>query len=235
MNQSEDDSHHGIRMPTARREFIGQMATATVALMSVACATTAAGQVAGQGRASVVPPGPPGAAGKGEFDDTWTKRLTAKHRGVFDSPEIGDGLALFQARLLISGVREALGETDADTQAVVVLRHHAIPMVFEDALWAKYELGRETRLKNGRTNRFERTNPFREGIEELQQQGSIILGCNLAAMKFASRAASRTKQEVDVVRQEFRASLLPGVLLMPSGIYAVHRAQEAGCTYIRST
>jgi intracellular sulfur oxidation DsrE/DsrF family protein len=32
-----------------------------------------------------------------------------------------------------------------------------------------------------------------------------------------------------------KANLIPGVILQPSGVYAAHRAQEAGCTYIRST
>ena len=49
------------------------------------------------------------------------------------------------------------------------------------------------------------------------------LGLHLAAREFAPGAA------------EARAAVLPFVTLMPSGIFAVMRAQEAGCQYIRST
>jgi intracellular sulfur oxidation DsrE/DsrF family protein len=34
--------------------------------------------------------------------------------------------------------------------------------------------------------------------------------------------------------EEFKANLLPGVILQPNGIYATMRAQQAGCVYIRA-
>lgn len=221
-------------MPTPRREFINQLATATVALVGVACAPAAGIQPVAEGAAPAAPPAPPAPVGKTTFDDTWTRRLTGKHRGVFDSPEIGAGIAIFQAQLWISGVKEALGTSSSDPQAVLVLRHRAVPMVLNDMLWEKYQLGKETKTKNERTKKFETSNPFREDLEKLEKQGSIVLGCNLAAMGLASRIATRTNQDVEIVRREFRSNLVPGALLMPSGIYAVHRAQEAGCSYIRS-
>lgn len=225
---------------TPRREFIGQLATAAVALVGTAACASAitsqqpvapAGPTTNPGAAAAAPPAP---AARVTFDDSWTTRLTARHKGVFDSPEIGDGIAVFQAQIWIRGNKEALGATDADSQAVLVLRHAAVPMVFNDALWEKYELGKETKTKDYETKKFVARNPWRATLESLQEKGSIILGCNLAAMGFASRIAERTKQDVEAVRQEIRANLVKGALLMPSGIYAVHRAQEAGCTYIRS-
>lgn len=227
---------------TPRREFIGQLATAAVALVgTAACAPAIASQQPATSTAPAANGGGARAAAasaipaaKVTFDDSWTTRLTAPHKGVFDSPEIGDGIAVMQAQIWIRGNKEALGATDADTQAVLVLRHAAVPMVFNDALWEKYELGKETKTKDYRTKKFETRNPWRATLESLQEKGSIVLGCNLAAMGFASRIAERTKQDVEAVRQEIRANLVKGAMLMPSGIYAVHRAQEAGCTYIRS-
>jgi intracellular sulfur oxidation DsrE/DsrF family protein len=32
-----------------------------------------------------------------------------------------------------------------------------------------------------------------------------------------------------------RAQLLPGVILQPSGVFAVLRAQQAGCDYIKAS
>ena len=36
-------------------------------------------------------------------------------------------------------------------------------------------------------------------------------------------------------RKTVLANLVPGVIVMPSGIFAVTRAQEAGCQYIRAS
>ena len=41
--------------------------------------------------------------------------------------------------------------------------------------------------------------------------------------RWASPATKRSK--------EFAANLLPGVTILPSGVWGVNRAQEAGCTY----
>ena len=35
----------------------------------------------------------------------------------------------------------------------------------------------------------------------------------------------------EVAKAEWTANLLPGVTLVPSGVLAVNRAQEKGCTY----
>jgi hypothetical protein len=45
----------------------------------------------------------------------------------------------------------------------------------------------------------------------------------------AGQAADKAKADVQDVYAELRANLVPGVTLMPSGIFAVTRAQEAGC------
>jgi hypothetical protein len=43
--------------------------------------------------------------------------------------------------------------------------------------------------------------------------------------------AKKVKREQRAIYEELKANLIPGVILQPSGIYAVHRAQEAGCTF----
>jgi hypothetical protein len=53
-------------------------------------------------------------------------------------------------------------------------------------------------------------------------------------MGFTYRLAKETKADLDAVRAEARAGLLRGVALQPSGVYATLRAQEVGCTFMRS-
>jgi len=217
---------------TPRREFIGQLATAAVALAGTACVSPSFASSQGTPAASPSPT-PPRPASKTVFDDSWTQRLTAKHKAVFDSPEIFGGAAIYQAELWASGYKEMYNLGDADTQAVLVLRHAAVPMVINDAMWSKYEIGKLRKVKDD-NGAWATANPYTKSLADAHQRGTTILGCNLAAMGVAAAIARATKQDVEAVRQEIRGSLVPGALLMPSGIFALHRAQEAGCTYMRA-
>ncbi|HEX8942341.1 MAG TPA: hypothetical protein VF785_04330 [Gemmatimonadaceae bacterium] len=234
--------------PTQRREFLGQIAASAIVLAGAACATPI-----GTGQATTAPtpspsPAPPSAPV--HWDDSWFARLTAKHKAVFDSPEIDDGLAVDQASGYIRGMRDAAAAGQNDVQTVVVMRHQAIPMVFNDAMWAKYQLGKELKVKDYPSEKWATRNPFasadptakraatdrpQPNLAWLASHGHILLGCDLATRGYAGIIADRTKADSHVVYEELKANLVPGVILQPTGVYAVHRAQEAGCTYIRST
>ena len=61
------------------------------------------------------------------------------------------------------------------------------------------------------------------------------LGCNAAFNAFAWETAQRVKGDRTAIYEEFKANLLPGVILQPNGVYATLRAQQAGCVYIRAS
>jgi hypothetical protein len=63
------------------------------------------------------------------------------------------------------------------------------------------------------------------------QYGHTLLACNLATLGMSIILAKKVKGEEHAIYAELTANLIPGVILQPSGIYAVHRAQEAGCTF----
>jgi len=188
---------------------------------------------------------------RGGWDMSWTDRLTAPRRQVFDSPEIADGAALHQARMFLQGYKDVYGLADADLNAVLVFRHKGIPMVLRDEIWARYDfIGKKiTRLKDPTTGKDAARNPFLRpdpadkhslvwsdgGLDTLIARGVIVLACNMALMGFAGIIAQRAKRPVDDVRQELKESLVPGVTLMPSGIFAVCRAEEAGCHFLQAT
>jgi hypothetical protein len=241
---------------TPRREFIGQLTASAIVLASAACATPV---VAGQ---STTVPGPTPAPRNNtppvpvHWDDSWFSRLTAKHKAVFDSPAIEDGLAVSQASGYVRGMRDAAGAGMDDVQTVLVMRHAGIPMVFNDAMWEKYEIGKEEKVKDYSTKKWATRNPFsappppkgdaparpaptnarpQGTLSWLGSNGHILLGCDLATRGFAGQIAERTKGQMQTIYEELKANLVPGVILQPTGVYAVHRAQEAGCSYIRST
>src|SRR4051794_24263992 len=96
------DSQQG----TARREFLGQIAASALVLAGSGCTTAAA---AATSTASPTPAGASsrnGAQTQTAWDDTWTTRLTAPHKAVFDSPEIDDGLAFNQATMYVRAMHD---------------------------------------------------------------------------------------------------------------------------------
>ena len=242
--------------PTPRREFLGQLTASAIVLASSGCASSAAGS-----ETTTAPsPGPPSTRGTARspehWDDSWFGRLTSKHKAVFDSPEIADGAALQHAVGYIDGMRSALAAEFDAVQTVVVIRHAAIPMVFNDAIWEKYQVGKERKVKDESTKKWAVRNPFigaaalaagsartsastADGpsatLTWMASHNQTLLGCGLATRGYAGIIAAQSKADPEAVYQELKANLVPGVLLQPTGVYAVHRAQEAGCTFIRST
>jgi hypothetical protein len=232
---------------TPRREFIGQLAASAIVIAGAACAPAAAASSTANPTPAPRPPAP----ATPHWDDSWFGRLTAKHKAVFDSPEIDEGAGVFQAVAYVTGMRDAIGASETDVQAVLVMRHAGVPMAFNDAMWEKYEIGKETKTKDS-TGKWARKNPFldtsadrparpgnpdrpRYDLSWLASHGHILLGCDLATRGHAGTIAQRIKGDSRAIYEELKANLVPGVILQPTGVYAVHRAQEAGCTYIRST
>lgn len=190
------------------------------------------------------------------FDDAWTARVrAAKHKVVFDSPEIGDGLALTQAWIYRRGF-EAMGAGPRDVVPVVVFRHVSASVAVDDALWAKYAIGALRKIDDPKTkapaerNPWSRTpagtapdaetaallgGPIDPTIEGVIKSGGIVLVCNLALTRVAQGIARKNNLDAKAVLDELAAGVVPGVIVQPSGIYGVARAQEAGCTFVKST
>jgi hypothetical protein len=244
---------------TQRREFLAQLATAAVAVAGTACAPAIASQQVAPapapmpGAAPAASAAPSSAArpasARRTFDDSWTARVAkAKHKAVFDSPEVVGGIALWQAFSYMRGYKAVFDTPDADVRPVIVMRHMATVMAFGDALWAKYDLGEATKLKDPTTGEPARRNPFLHAdrgdkfalmdaqttLTALHARGATLLACDQAAMGFAGQMAQKHKLDVEAVRAEIRAGLVPGVILQPSGIYATARAQEIGCVFMRA-
>ena len=132
---------------------------------------------------------------------------------------------------------------------MIVLRHMGTMIALNDSLWEKYGLGERAKLNDPETkkpttrNLFVRANatgkdalvPPEATIEGLLASGAVILACNKASMHLATQMAEKQKRDVEEVKAEVRAGIVPGVLLQPSGIYATLRAQDVGCSFIKST
>lgn len=179
------------------------------------------------------------------WDMSWLDRLkSAQYRAVIDASVLEEGYAPDLANALMGDYRDVHGATDDQVRIVIVARRLGTPLVLGDAIWAKFPIGEDTKM-NDRDGTPYRRNPFfrpRPGaspesasskLESLQQRGLILLVCNIAANNVSRRLAETTKRDPEEVKKEVFANFVPGTIVMPSGVFAIMRAQNAGCAYMR--
>ncbi|MFI5133390.1 MAG: hypothetical protein ACHQEB_03585 [Chitinophagales bacterium] len=217
---------------TDRRRFLGSLATGAAAV-SLATFTPSLNVHAEE---TAVPIG-------ADDPDAWFNKLKGKHRMVFDVPMPGENIimpfAWSRVFMLTNGGK--------DCGAVVVLRHEGIPYAFEDRIWEKYKFGEMFKVNDPKTSKPSIRNPFWKpqkgdfkvpglgevqiGINELQPDGVMFCVCNMAMMVYTAVTADAMKMKPEDVMNDWKAGLLPGVQIVPSGVWAVGRAQEHGCRY----
>jgi intracellular sulfur oxidation DsrE/DsrF family protein len=126
---------------------------------------------------------------------------------------------------------------------MVVLRHNAIPMAMQDSLWAKYKFGDVFKITDNNTKASALRNPFYEpqgadfpmaaieGIKKLQARGVMFCVCDMALTVYSGMVAANMSLKPEDVKSDWMSGLLPGVQPVPSGVWAISRAQEKGCAY----
>ena len=134
------------------------------------------------------------------------------------------------------------GTPDEELSAVVVLRSKAIALALNDATWKKYKLGKLFKIIDMSYNATAERNLYwdpREGempepgmsIKALLARGVLFCVCE-TALTLTSRQYARSKSlDPEEVKKEWIAGLIPGIQLVPSGVWAINRAQEHGCSY----
>lgn len=178
--------------------------------------------------------------------DEWFAKIKGKHRIVFDATQ-PNGIMPFAWPKIFLVTNGATGTPESDCSVVVILRHNAIPYAMGNDLWAKYKFGEMFKIDDEATKKPLTANPFWQpkpgtfkvpgvgpveiGINELQASGVMFCACDMALTVYSAVAAMSSKQDPAEVKKEWLAGLLPGVQPMPSGVWAVGRAQEHGCTY----
>lgn len=175
--------------------------------------------------------------------DEWFKNVKGRHRVVFDGSEPNDALPIIWtwAFYMTNNMTET---PDSDMTAVCVLRHNAIPFALEDRIWDKYKLGEIFNIKDNRTKAAALRNPYYEpkpgdypfpgvdGIKKMQERGALFAVCNLAISVYSGKIASEMGLDPEKVRKDWVSGVLPGIQIVPSGVWALGRAQENGCQYI---
>lgn len=217
---------------THRRGFIGSLATGAATL----------------GIASLVNPfqvkAQPEFDKNGSDADEWFNKIKGKHRIVFDVTE-PRGIFPFAWPKVFLVTNSATGTPETESSVVVVLRHDAIPYAMKNDLWTKYNFGEMFKVEDEKTKAAATSNPFWQrpaddlpgvgkvpiGITDLQASGVMFCICNMAITVYSAVAAQKMNLDAAAVKQEWTAGVLPGIQIVPSGVWAVGRAQEHGCAY----
>ncbi len=227
---------------TERREFLARIAASGVVFAATAVDPFIAAAQA------VATPAPQGQAQAMQWDDTWATTLAnAKYKAVIDGPEIGEGELFWNAYAFMDGCKKVLGAAEGDVNVAVVIRHAAIALAYNDAIWSKYELGKRLKVKDPITDKKATRNPFltlpdghpdmawmaNVTITGLGAKGVTFPCCNQATRFLASQISKWSHQDKTAVYEELKANLVPGARLQPTGLYATIRAQQVGAAFMR--
>ncbi len=209
---------------TPRRTFIRRIAGG----LSLGLAATLAGPVQAQ---PVAPSGQP----------DWPGTLKGRHRQLVDAYAINDGAPLGFAYTFLA-TNDAIGASDKDATSVLVLRHVAFPLALNDDIWRRYKIGEAFKVLDPQTKAPALRNPYLRpksgalpvddmAVDRLLADGVVIGGCNVALMFQSKMLAHNAGVSAAEAAKEWAANVIPGITIVPSGVWGVNRAQEAGCTY----
>jgi intracellular sulfur oxidation DsrE/DsrF family protein len=217
---------------SSRRDFLGKLATGAAAL----------------GAASMVPFNVEARTPDYDYSDAdeWFNKIKGKHRIVFDATQPHEIMPFAWPKVFLL-TNSATGTPEKDCSVVVVLRHAAVGYALNSDIWAKYKLGEVLKADDPLTKAPATRNPFWQpkegdfkvpglgnvaiGINELQGNGVMFCACNMAITVYSAVLADMMKMDAEAVKKEWLAGVLPGIQVVPSGVWAVGRAQEHGCAY----
>ncbi len=176
--------------------------------------------------------------------DAWLKEgIKGSHRIVYDGPEPHQAFPIIWTWAFYLSNNQT-GTTDDDMTGMCVLRHNAIPFAMKDELWSKYNFGEMFKVDDNIAKAPAKRNPYYEpkegdypmpgidGIKRMQERGALFCVCDLAIAVYSGFAAKSMNLDPEEVRKEWVAGVLPGIQIVPSGVWALGRAQELGCGYI---
>ena len=228
-------SHNSDDYGTSRRRFLGTLAAGAGAVGVAALPFQL--PASAEAETPSAAPGDP---------DSWFSGIKGKHRAVFDIFE-PHAIFPFLGPMIFLATNASTGTPAKDCSVVTVIRHEAVPFALASSLWEKYKLGEASKFTDPKTGASAVRNIFWQpkpgdfvvpgfgnvaiGINQLQADGVMFFACGAALIGMSAAVAQQTHQDPNAVKQEFLAAVLPGVRVVPSGVWALGRAQEHGCAY----
>jgi intracellular sulfur oxidation DsrE/DsrF family protein len=217
--------------PTPRRGFLARVAAAVAAAGALPLVSTEAAAQAPQA----------------SDHDKWLEAVNGKHRQLFDMSAVSNGLPLIHILNYFGTYNSAYGAKPGEVNAIGTFYGMTTLFGVNDAMWAKYNLGSAINVNDHKGGAPATRNPWRTdpeitlgakkmvmapaSIEALQKLGTTFILCNNALTFFAGEVAGATNQQPAAVLTEFKANMLPGVVLVPAMVIAIQKAQDKGIAY----
>lgn len=177
--------------------------------------------------------------------EAWLRGLNGRHRQLFDSPRVNDGIMLVHMLNYYDTYQQVYGAEEREINGVGTFYGETTLLGLGDSVWAKYRLGEVISLDDPATGKPAVRNVWREnpvleglslpraGIAALQARGATFIVCNNAMTFFAEMIGKARGLEAKAVYEDFKAAILPGVVLVPAMVIAIEKAQQAGLSYHR--
>tara|TARA_B100000989_G_C19400392_1_gene409687 strand:- start:171 stop:842 length:672 start_codon:yes stop_codon:yes gene_type:complete len=175
--------------------------------------------------------------------DNWFDNIKGEHRVVYDGSEPHNTLPITWNWAFLES-NNSVGVKDDNITAMTVLRHSGIVFAFNSDVWKKFKLGELVSFNDNKTGSPALRNtvyepqegdmplPPIQGIKDLQTRGSLFCVCDLATKVYGSAVAQKMNLNPDDVYSEMVEGILPEIQLVPSGVWALGRAQNMNCAYI---
>ena len=173
----------------------------------------------------------------------WFRQIKGNHRAVFDGSMPHGGFPVIWNWAFYLSHNET-GSPDSDITGLTVLRHDAVPFALKSEIWEKYHLGENFNILDNTTQEPSLRNPYYEpgekdmpapgidGIKALIDRGAMFCVCNLALKVYSAMVAHTLDLDPARAYAEWERAILPGIQLVPSGVWALGKAQQHGCAYI---
>ena len=224
-------------MSVNRRTFLG------AAAMNAAAFATLPALALANVPADLIPHG-----SSDEWDTAWTSKLNGKYKAVFDNTEPESGYGVWRAAAWAGQYMDVMKAAPAELSPVVVLRHNAIILAMRQPFWDKYKIGESKKVTHPLTGEPTGKNPVlldekdgipapfnNAGLMKQLGRGVTVLACNLALQDLVDLIQQADKIDAAEARKRAIAYMVPGVILQPSGVFAVTRAQEVGASYVKAS
>jgi hypothetical protein len=230
-------------MTSTRRDFIEKLgATAMLGALPM----TALNPMVHEAVATMAPTAP----NAEEWDFKWVAALKGKkQKGLMDCTEVESGYGIWRATMWAAHYQQVMAVKPEDIITVLVLRHNALVLGFKQDLWDTAKIGASAQVTHPITMQSTDRNPAllsstrnevpamfdAFALPNFISRGGIVLACNVALDFFSAGFAQKAGITQEEARKRAIAAFLPGVTLMPSGVFACMRASEEGCRYLKAS
>lgn len=225
-------------MTTNRRHFLDQLALGSLAVGGAALGLSSLARQLHAAEHS-----------SSDWDTRWTDRLRGRVKTVFDVPEVESGYGVWRASIWARQFEAELGIRASELSTALVLRHNAIVLAMQQSFWDRYGLAEISKATHPLTNEPTKQNPAllsaADGVPApydsfalapFMSRGNVVLACDLALRDLVAVVAKVDGVNEATARERAVAGMVPGVVLQPSGVFAVLLAQQASqALYIRAS